>query len=95
MKITRDEVLHVARLARLELGDDAVEQFAGQLADILDYVEILGQADTRDVEPTSHVLDLTNALRPDVLGEQLDRRRALANAPDKTSDSFLVPKVVG
>lgn len=95
MKINRDQVLHVARLARLDLEEDAVDQFADQLANILDYVEILNQAETEGVQPTSHVLNLTNALRPDEPGQQLDREGALANAPDKSTDSFLVPKVVG
>jgi aspartyl-tRNA(Asn)/glutamyl-tRNA(Gln) amidotransferase subunit C len=95
MKIDRDQVLHVARLARLDLEDDAVERFANQLADILNYVEVLNQADTEGVEPTSHVLDLTNALRPDEPENSLDRDRALANAPDRSEDCFLVPKVVG
>ena len=95
MKITRDQILHVARLARLELTDEAVEKFAGQLAAILEYVEILNQADTQGVEATSHVLDLTNALRADEPGRQLDRESALANAPDRDEESFLVPKVVG
>ncbi|MGB5986820.1 MAG: Asp-tRNA(Asn)/Glu-tRNA(Gln) amidotransferase subunit GatC [Desulfobacterales bacterium] len=95
MRITRDQVLHVARLARLELADEAVEKFSEQLAEILDYVEILNQADTQGVAATSHVLELTNAFREDEPGPQLEREAALANAPQKNSESFLVPKVVG
>ena len=95
MKISREQVLHVAHLARLDLKEEAVDRFAEQLGDILNYVEVLNQADTQGVDPTSHVLDLTNALRADDPGDHLERQTALANAPDRNGESFLVPKVVG
>ncbi len=95
MKITKEEVLYVAHLARLDLDADAIEKFAGQIDEILGYIEKLNQVDTRDVQPTSHAISLTNAFRDDEERKHLDRDRALANAPEKEEGSFVVPKVVG
>jgi aspartyl-tRNA(Asn)/glutamyl-tRNA(Gln) amidotransferase subunit C len=95
MKITEEEVLYVAHLARLEIDEGAVEKLASQIGEILDYVDQLNQVDTRGVQPTSHALALTNAFREDAAGPQLDRESALANAPCKEEGSFVVPKVVG
>ncbi len=95
MKITKEEVLYVAHLARLDLDADAIEKFAGQIDEILGYIEKLNQVDTRDVQPTSHAISLTNAFRDDEERKHLDRDRALANAPEKEEGCFVVPKVVG
>ncbi len=95
MKITKQEVLDVTKLARLNLDDASLEKFAGQIDTILAYVEKLSQADTKDVPPTSHAISLTNAFREDSVKEHIDRDKALANAPEKEDGSFLVPKVVG
>ncbi len=95
MKITKEEVVYVAHLARLDLDADAIEKFAGQIDEILGYIEKLNQVDTRDVQPTSHAISLTNAFRDDEERKHLDRDRALANAPEKEEGSFVVPKVVG
>lgn len=94
MKITKDEVLYVANLARLDLDEAAIEKFAGQIDNILEYIELLNQVDTRDVKPTSHAIALTNAFRDDEQKEHLDRDRVLANAPRKEDGSFVVPKVI-
>jgi len=94
MKITKDEVLYVANLARLDLDEAAVEKFAGQIGHILEYIELLNQVDTKDVKPTSHAIALTNAFRDDEEQEHLDRDRALANAPREEDGSFIVPKVI-
>ena len=94
MKITKEEVEHVANLARLELEDDAIERFAGQIGDILAYVDKLEKVDTKGVAPTSHAISLTNAFREDEVIEHLARDRSLANAPEKDDDSFIVPKVI-
>ncbi|NNG00928.1 MAG: Asp-tRNA(Asn)/Glu-tRNA(Gln) amidotransferase subunit GatC [Desulfobacteraceae bacterium] len=94
MKITREEVLHVARLARLKLDVAGVDAFCGQIADILAYVDKLSQVDTTGVEPTSHAISLTNALRGDEPGRHLDRDLALANAPDHENGTFLVPRII-
>ena len=95
MKITRDEVLYVARLARLEVEEAATEKLAGQIGSILDYVDQLKQVDTAGVAPTSHALALTNAFREDAVRPHIDRDLALANAPAQEEGCFLVPKIVG
>lgn len=95
MKITRDEVLHVAHLARLEIDDHLIDRFADQIATILEYVEQLNQVDTQGIKPTSHAIALNNAFRKDQVATHLNRDQALANAPDKGEGSFMVPKVVG
>jgi aspartyl-tRNA(Asn)/glutamyl-tRNA(Gln) amidotransferase subunit C len=94
MKISREEVTHVAQLARLELDDEALEQFSRQLGTILEYVEKLNQVDTGGVVPTSHAISLTNAFRDDEGHDHLSTDEALANAPDKDDGGFLVPKVI-
>ncbi len=95
MKITRDEVLHVAKLARLKLTEEAVDQFSDQIADILDYVNTLNQVDTSGIAPTSHVISLTNVLRDDDPGTHLNREDTLANAPEKEDGAFIVPRIIG
>lgn len=90
--LSRDQVLHVARLARLELTEPEVERMAGELSKVLDHVETIGQLDDLDgVPPTSHVVDVVNALRPDVPGASLPREVALAAAPDPAGGGFRVP----
>jgi aspartyl-tRNA(Asn)/glutamyl-tRNA(Gln) amidotransferase subunit C len=95
MKITKEEVLYVAHLARLELDDASIERFAGQIDEILGYIDKLNQVETKGIRPTSHAIFLTNAFRDDEPGEHLERDGVLANAPDQEDGSFLVPKVVG
>jgi aspartyl-tRNA(Asn)/glutamyl-tRNA(Gln) amidotransferase subunit C len=89
--IDRDQVLHVARLARLELTDDEVEHFAAELSNVLDWVETIDQLDLDDVPPTSHVVDVVNRLRPDEPRPSLTQEQALANAPAVQDGGFLVP----
>ena len=95
VKITKNEVLHVAELARLELDEESIERFAGQIGEILEYVDTLNQLDTKDIKPTSHAIFLNNAFRQDEEREHLDNDEALANAPEKEDGGFIVPKVVG
>ena len=95
MKITKEEVLYVARLARLDLDEESIEKFAGQIDEILVYIEKLNQVDTKGIKPTSHAIFLTNAFREDKEREHLGRDRALANAPEREDGQFVVPKVVG
>ncbi len=95
MKITKEEVLYVARLARLDLDADSIDKFAGQIDEILGYIEKLNQVDTEGIKPTSHAISLTNAFRDDEPRQHLDRERVLANAPESEEGSFVVPKVVG
>ena len=94
MKITKKEVEHVAKLARLALKEEEAEQLTRQLSDILTYVEKLNELDTKDVEPTSHVLPVRNVLREDEVSGSIDRGKALVNAPDRTEEFFRVPKVI-
>ena len=89
--IDREQVLHVARLARLRLTDDEVERMSGELSTILEAIEQIGELDLEGVEPTSHVVDLENVLRPDEPRPCLPREQALRGAPDATEDGFRVP----
>ncbi|MEK6690171.1 MAG: Asp-tRNA(Asn)/Glu-tRNA(Gln) amidotransferase subunit GatC [Nitrospirota bacterium] len=93
-KITKKEVEHVSRLARLELSDEEKETFTKQLNNILTYVEKLNELDTKDVEPTSHVLQIQNIFKEDEIRESLPRERALSNAPDRTDEFYRVPKII-
>jgi len=95
MKITKDQVLYVADLARLDLDDASIDKFAGQIGTILDYVDKLNEVDTDGIRPTSHAISLTNVFREDQQNEHLEREQALANAPEKEDGNFIVPKVVG
>lgn len=89
--IEREQVLHVAKLARLGLSDEEVERMAGELSGILEHVDRIATLDLDDVEPTSHVVALENVLRPDVPHQSLDRDVALAQAPDPEGGAFRVP----
>jgi aspartyl-tRNA(Asn)/glutamyl-tRNA(Gln) amidotransferase subunit C len=89
--IDREQVLHVARLARLELSDAEVEKMASELSGILDHVERIGELDLSDTEPTSHVVELENVLRPDEPRPSWPRERVLEQAPDPSEGAFRVP----
>jgi len=91
MAISRDQVLHVARLARLALTDEEVERFRGQLNAILDAVGKVSELDLAGVEPTAHPLDLSNVLAEDEPHVSLSPEDALANAPDPDGGFFGVP----
>jgi len=94
MKISKQEVEHVAKLARLELSEQEKEKLTDQLSNILTYVETLNSVDTKGVEPTSHVLDIKNVMRDDVVLPGLTQEQALANAPDKAAGHYKVPKII-
>jgi aspartyl-tRNA(Asn)/glutamyl-tRNA(Gln) amidotransferase subunit C len=89
--ITREEVLHVARLARLELTDDEVERLTGELSAILEAVSKVSELDLADVPPTSHPLELVNAWAEDEPHESLPLDDVFANAPAREGDLFKVP----
>jgi len=91
MAISRDEVLHVARLARLELSEDELSRFAEQLSAILEAVGKVSELDLEGVEPTAHPLDLVNVWADDEPRPCLPVEAALANAPDREDGSFRVP----
>jgi len=91
MAITRDEVLHVASLARLELSDAEVDRFVEQLSAILEAVGKVSELDLADVEPTAHPLELLNVWAEDEPRPSLSPEEALANAPEREGDFFVVP----
>ena len=90
--LSRDQVLYVARLARLELSEDEVERFSGELSKVLDHIETIGElGDLADVEPTSHVITVENVLRADEPRPSWPRETMLASAPDAADGGFRVP----
>jgi aspartyl-tRNA(Asn)/glutamyl-tRNA(Gln) amidotransferase subunit C len=93
-KITRKEVEHVARLARLELSEDEKDIMTQQLDHILAYVDKLNELDTNQVEPTSHVIPMVNVMREDEPRASLSPDDALANAPDRAEGFFCVPRII-
>ena len=93
MSITREEVLHVARLARLALTEDEVERLTEELGAILDAVGVVAELDLVDVPPTSHPLDLVNVWDEDEPRAPLSLEAVFANVPDRAGDSFRVPPV--
>lgn len=95
MAISRDEVQHVAQLARLDFTEEEEEQMAEELSQMLDYVDKLDELDTSGVPPMSHVLDVTNVFREDEIESRIDQEQALAPAPETEGGYFQVPKVVG
>ena len=94
MKISKQEVEHVAKLARLELTDQEKEKLTDQLSNILTYVEKLNELDTKGVEPTAHAFPLVNVTRPDEVRPSISNEEALRNAPAQANGLFLVPKIV-
>jgi aspartyl-tRNA(Asn)/glutamyl-tRNA(Gln) amidotransferase subunit C len=94
MAITREEVLHVARLARLALTETEADRLREQLGDILDYIRQLDTLDTRDVVPTSHAVETGTPFRDDSVHPFGDKEAILANAPDRFGDFFRVPRIL-
>jgi aspartyl-tRNA(Asn)/glutamyl-tRNA(Gln) amidotransferase subunit C len=93
--LTRDDVAHLARLARLAVTDDELDLFAGQLDVILSAVARIGDVAAADIPPTSHAVPLTNVTRPDVVVPSLPRAEVLAGAPAVEDDRFRVPRILG
>lgn len=94
MSVSEKEVRYVADLARLQLDEAEVKNLANDMNNILEYMELLNELDTSNVEPLEHVIELDSRLRPDVAEEPLSHEDALKNAPDADSDYFRVPKVI-
>lgn len=94
MKITQEHVEHVAKLARLALSEEEKKKLSLQLSQILDYIETLNALDTSGVEPTSHVVPLSNIYREDRVRPCLSQEKALQNAPDSEEGFFRVPKII-
>ncbi len=95
MAVTLNDVEHVAALARLSFSDEEKITLLDQLNDILRYMEQLNRLDTSDVEPLSHVIELSNVFREDVMRPSSPREEILKNAPARTDEFFKVPKVIG
>lgn len=94
MSITIKDVKHVAILSRLGLNNDELQKYEEELNDVLNFMEKLNELDTQGVEPTSHVLDIHNVFRSDVVEKSLDLEDVLANAPDRDDDYFKVPSIL-
>ncbi len=94
MKIGRNEVEYVANLARLQLDNGEIDEFAQQLSDILLYVDKLSEVDTDNVEPLAHAVEMNNAFRDDKVLRKSSKEATLANAPDKDDDYFKVPRII-
>lgn len=94
-RITRDDVIHVARLARLDLSDSEIDEFTGQLASILEHAARVSALDVTGVAPTAHPLPLANVLRADVARPGIDRDEVLAAAPAAEDGRFRVPRILG
>jgi aspartyl-tRNA(Asn)/glutamyl-tRNA(Gln) amidotransferase subunit C len=93
--ISREDVAHVARLARLDLTDDELERFTGQLGAVLEHAADIAALDIADVPPTAHPLPLVNVLREDVPVPSVDRAEVLAQAPATEDGRFKVPRILG
>lgn len=94
MDLDRERVARVALLARLRLSPEELERFTGQLNSIIHYVDQLQELDTTGVEPLAHGIEVRNVFRDDVRGPSLPREAALANAPKRNDEGFLVPAVL-
>lgn len=94
-KISREEVRHVADLARLDMDEESIRIFSKQIGNILQYIDTLNSVDTETANPTSHAVFLPNAFREDKVLDHIDRNLALDNAPEKENGSFVVPRVIG
>ena len=93
MSLTPEEVLHIARLARISVTDADVERLTAQLSGILDHFAALSKVDTEGVEPTAHPLPLSNVMRADIVAPSLSQEEALLNAPER-EDGFLRVRAV-
>ncbi len=94
MSITREDVEHVARLARLRFQEHEMEQMTKELGSILKYMDQLREVDTTGVEPTTHAIELFNVFREDEVRPSMDVEEVLANAPSRKGDTFRVPKII-
>ncbi|MCX7911458.1 MAG: Asp-tRNA(Asn)/Glu-tRNA(Gln) amidotransferase subunit GatC [Dehalococcoidales bacterium] len=94
MKLSREEVLHIARLCRVALTDEEIDRYAGQLSKLLEHFQVLQQVDTEGVPPTAQSVSLLNVMRDDVVMPSLPREDVLANAPRREDDYFRVRAVL-
>ncbi len=93
-KIDQSQVRKVAKLSRLDLSEEEIKEFTGQLSAILDYVAKMNELDTTGIEPLAHCLPISNVFREDVVKESLGTEKTLANAPQRDGAFFKVPKIL-
>jgi len=93
-RISKEQVYHVANLARLEINDQEAEKFTKQLDDIINLAELLNEVDTSNIKPTSHVFNIQNVMREDVAEKGLPREEVLKNAPDHKDGQIRVPSII-
>ena len=94
MKLTREEVLHIARLARLAVTEEEVDRYVDQLSNLLEHFEVLQQVDTEGVPPTAQSVELQSVMRDDVIEPSLSSEEVLSNAPRREGDSFRIKAVL-
>lgn len=94
MKVSKEEVKHIAELARLNLEEGEEEKYSQQLSQVLEWADKLNNLDVDKLEPTAHVLEMKNVTRADSARETLSNEKALANAPDKEDGYFKVPRII-
>lgn len=94
MSVPKQEIIKIAKLAKLKLNDNEIEKFTSQFNQILDYMKKLNEINTDEVQPLSHPLEINNVMRDDELKDSIPRELALSNAPDKDDKFFKVPKVI-
>ncbi len=93
-KVTKDKVINVANLARLEIDDNSLSNFCSHFEKITEYIDILSKVDTEGVTPTFNTITLSNVLRDDILKESVSNKEALLNAPEQDAGYFTVPKIL-
>ena len=93
-KLTREDVAKVAHLARLKLTDKELDVFTSQLGQVLEYVDVLNEVDTENIEPMAHAIEVHNVFRDDKIRESLPREAALQNAPLTDGKYYLVPQIL-
>lgn len=94
MSISKQEIEHVAKLARLNLSEQEIDKYAFEMSNLIDFVNKLNELDTTGVEPTANAIKMQNVFREDKIGQSLDREKILENAPSKEAGCFRVPRVV-
>ncbi|MCF6271393.1 MAG: Asp-tRNA(Asn)/Glu-tRNA(Gln) amidotransferase subunit GatC [Melioribacteraceae bacterium] len=94
MSVTKNDVEHIAKLAKLEIKEDEINEFTSQLNQVLEYVDKLNELDTENVEPLSHPVEGENVFRDDILKNSISTDDALKNSASKTDEYFKVPKVI-
>ncbi len=95
MAISREEVKKVSLLARLHLSDEELDKMTTQLGQILPYIDLLAEVNTDEIEPMAHAVEVSDVFRDDEVRPSLDRDQALANAPSRDDECYLVPAVLG